>query len=270
MLVYLRHYLRGLEPLLLKANSQFPIITHSFQEILINSTCCSINPGFWATHFEKSYQTQEEDVDPWLLPLPSASREREVDSFNIQYVEPRELEYLPRPFGPMETIEVAMKHLDHYRNYSPATSASKSYSVKVNRDIQLLPVRRVTKTLQAEEESKYPVAFIPGPLSVKRSESTGGAAIMVILIDPETTQLELRANQHLDKGISDGHARPRDRTSNFLSKCEGNQEDMTENAYYNIGRMISKQWQLVYGYSKHTLGSHSLPISSLPTMHTHL
>lgn len=219
---------------------------------------CSIKPGFWATHFEKSYQTQEEDVDPWLLPLPSGSREREVDSFNVQYVESRELEVLPRPFDTMETIQTAMRPLAHYKNYSPK-SASKVYSVQVNRGLQLLPVRGRIKTQQGEDESKYPVAFIPGPLSVKRTESTGGATVMVVLIDPETTHLSLRVNNHLDKGVEKGRGKPRERMANFLSKSEGNKENATENAYHNIGRMISKQWQLVHGYSKmFLLGRYSL------------
>lgn len=143
-----------------------------------------------------------------------------------------------------------MRPLDHCRNYSPTTAAGKVYSVQVNRGVQLLPVRGRIKTQQAKDESKYPVAFIPGPLSVKRTESTGGATVIVILIDPETTHLSLRFNYHLDKGVQSGRVKPRERVANFLSKYDRNKDNVTENAYYNIGRMISKQWQLVHGYSK--------------------
>lgn len=216
-----------------------------------NDSRRSIKPGFWATHFEKSYQTQEEEVDPWLLPLPSASREREVDAFNIQYVEPRELDKPPSQLKGMETIQTAKSHLDHYRNYSPTSSANrKVYSVQVNRGVQVLPVRGWVRTQETEEESKYPVAFIPGPLSVKRSEAIGGATLMVVLIDPETSHLDLRRNYHLDKCVPEGREKPRQRIAHFLAASDGSKENATVNAYYNIGRMISKQWQLVHGYSE--------------------
>ena len=242
----------------------------------------SIKPRFWATHFEKSYHTQEADVDRWLLPLPSTSRERDVDSFNVQYVEPREVDPSSLPSNTMDTIGRAVRPLDGYKNYSDDTNqdkngglnkqlSNKTYSARVNREMQFLPPRPPATGLSGEEESKYPVAFIPGPLSVKRSESAGGATVMVVLIDPHPNRPVILANSHLDKDIDKDMdhedelsvRKPRQRMSHFLSQLDDKTENVEENAYRNIGQMIARQWQLVHGYSKYFLLSLS-PISSAP------
>ena len=164
----------------------------------------------------------------------------------------------------METIRTAVQALDGYKNYSTEDrpdkrdkSHVKTYSASVNREIQFLPARPPATDKSGEESSDSPVAFIPGPLSVKRCDSAGGATVMVVLIDPHTTHLDFKPNSHLDKGSDsetgqEEHVRvrkPRERMSHFLSKQDDKIENVAETAYRNIGRMIAKQWQLVHGYS---------------------
>ena len=211
-------------------------------------------------------------MDRWLLPLPSTSRERDVDSFNVQYVEPREVDPNSLPSNTMDTIWTAVRPLDGYKNYSDDSNqdtkedpnkrcSNKTYSARVNREVQFLPPRPPATGLPGEESSKYPVAFIPGPLSVKRSESAGGATVMVVLIDPHPNRPSIMANSHLDKDAdNDMHheeelvaRKPRQRMSYFLSRLDDKTEDVAENAYQNIGQMIARQWQLVHGYSRCSL-----------------
>ncbi|KAI5917644.1 hypothetical protein F4810DRAFT_695519 [Camillea tinctor] len=219
-----------------------------------------IKPSFWATHFEKTYQTQQEDVDPWLQPLPSASGDRDLSSFNIQYLEPRELDQAPKSYESMDTIYMVPRPLKNFRNYSINESHERRYEPSVNRDVQIIPAREETNTQRDIKESQDPVAFIPGPLSVWTKTSAGtsdfnnGSDLMVILIDPAPENLEVKANYHLDKTPQGSNKlvrlqRPSQRVANNLLACNGRDEkNIITKSYYGIGAMITKQWQLVHGY----------------------
>ncbi|KAI1372770.1 hypothetical protein F4677DRAFT_462721 [Hypoxylon crocopeplum] len=226
-----------------------------------------IKPRFWATHFEKSYQTQREDVDLWLSPLPSSAPESDPESVNIQYLEPRELIQLPHPFESLDTIQTVPRPLTHYQNYAIERSGGKHYAHKVNRDVQILPGRNQARVQRDGVKPELPVALIPGPLSVwtRESERRPGTDFMVILIDPKPSGLEMKANFHLDSSPNMEAQTPTERMANYLSNCHTKGESITKHAYHSIGNMISKQWQVVQGYMLRDLHRIQLRLEDIPT-----
>ncbi|KAI5857424.1 hypothetical protein GGS23DRAFT_341329 [Durotheca rogersii] len=217
-----------------------------------------VRPKYWATHFEKSYHTREEDVDPWLASLPSRQEDRHDHSLNIQYLEPRQLICDPRLSQSTDFIQTVSRPLTNSQKFDVAKASDLRVSQGANRDVQILPARSKTGT---------PVAFIPGPLSVW-STTMGCSEFMVILIDPQPPDLKVKPNFHLDRASNESHRSeeelrvltPTERVANaLLSDSLGK-----DHAYRGIGRLISKQWQLVQGYMSWDLHRIQLMLRDIP------
>lgn len=223
------------------------ICPHSICQLGIN---LDIRPLFWATHFEKTYHTQDEDVDAYLPPVLSGSR----DFLNVQYFEPRELESHSEPLESMDTIEMVHRPLESFQNCGTSSASTKDYTSDVKREVQVLPQR------SKDRGPSLRVAMIPGPLSVWTTQEAFRTTtdVMVVLIDPMAPRLAPKANFHLDMNRIGHILKPRERMTRYLMLEKSKETDARSSGELNlpirararsaVRRLISDQWRLTQGY----------------------